>query len=63
MISPGASFENTRSFVGPLADDLGLTRTELASAYGFATLAAAFGLPRMGRLTDRYGAGRMLLVL
>lgn len=46
-------------FVGPIADDLGLSRSAIAGAYGFATLIAALLLPRMGRLTDRHGARRM----
>ena len=64
LLASGPGQSHTFSvFVGPLAEDLGLSRTEVASAYGFATLAAAFGLPRMGRLTDRYGPRAMLLVV
>jgi sugar phosphate permease len=64
LLASGTGQSHTFSvFVGPLAEDLGLSRTEVASAYGLATLAAAFGLPRMGRLTDRYGARRMLLIV
>lgn len=50
-------------FVGPIGRDLGLSNASIASAYGLATLAAAFCLPRMGRLLDRYGPRRMLLVV
>ena len=50
-------------FVGPISQDLGVTPTAIASAYAFATMAAAFGLPFMGRLTDRYGPRTMLLIV
>ena len=50
-------------FVGPIGEDLGLSKAAIAGAYGLATLAAAFLLPKMGRLVDRYGARRMMLVV
>ena len=50
-------------FIGPIALDLGLTQTEMASAYGLATLVAALCLPAMGWFLDRAGAKRMLAVV
>ena len=50
-------------FVGPIGDDLGIGSASIASAYGLATLAAAFLLPQMGRLVDRHGARRMTLIV
>lgn len=50
-------------FVGPIGEDLGLTKAQIAGAYGLATLAAAFLLPKMGRLVDRHGARRMTLIV
>ena len=50
-------------FIVPISQDLGLTGTEIASAYGFATLIAALALPYMGRLVDRHGPRRMLAVV
>ena len=47
-------------FVGPIGRDLGISSATMATAYGLATLAAAFLLPRMGRLVDRFGPRRML---
>ena len=53
-------------FIGPLSRDLGLSRTEISSAYGIATLAAAFFLPVVGRILDRLGArhtGHVIAIL
>lgn len=50
-------------FVGPIARDLGLSTSAVASAYSIATLVAALGLPAMGRLVDRRGARRVGLVV
>jgi MFS family permease len=48
-------------FVGPISADLGISATAIASAYAFATLIAALGLPYMGRLVDRFGPRLMLI--
>lgn len=50
-------------FVAPISADLGVSPAAIASAYAVATMAAAFGLPFMGRLTDRHGPRRMILVV
>lgn len=50
-------------FVGPIGRELGISNASIASAYGLATVAAAFLLPFMGRLVDRYGPRRMTLVV
>lgn len=50
-------------FFDPIQAELGLSRQEIAWAYGGATLVAALLLPRMGRLVDRFGAARMLSLI
>lgn len=49
-------------FILPLSNDLGLDQTEISFAYAAATLAAAFGLPFIGRMIDRYGMRRVVLI-
>ncbi len=48
-------------FLVHIQADLGLSATAVSSAYAFATLLAAFGLPWMGRFLDRAGARFLLL--
>ena len=48
-------------FITPISEDLEVSRTWVSTAYALATLVAAFGLPYMGRLIDRYGVRRVLL--
>ncbi|MGI9481258.1 MAG: MFS transporter [Hyphomicrobiales bacterium] len=50
-------------FVQPISKDLGISSATIATAYGLATLAAAFLLPKMGQLVDRHGPRRMLFVI
>lgn len=50
-------------FVDPISADLGISSTTIASAYGTATLVAAFCLPLAGRLVDRFGPRRMGLLI
>ena len=48
-------------FNGPIGEELGITATSVALAYGIATTAAAFLLPVIGRQIDKYGARRSLI--
>jgi MFS family permease len=50
-------------FLEPIGRDLEVSSATMATAYGLATLAAAFLLPQMGRLVDRYGPRRMLVMV
>jgi MFS family permease len=48
-------------FIMPIGRDLAISHTSVSSAYAMATLVAAFGLPYVGRLVDRYGVRPVLL--
>jgi len=50
-------------FITPISEDLGISRTSVSSAYAGATLVAAFGLPYVGRLVDRFGVRQVVLVV
>ena len=50
-------------FLEPIGRDLGVSSAAMATAYGLATLVAAFLLPQMGRLVDRFGPRRMLAAI
>ena len=62
MFASGPGQSHTFSvFLLPISEDLGISRTSVASAYAFATLVAAFGLPHVGRLVDRHGVRTVLI--
>jgi len=64
IFTSGAGQSHTFSvFVGPIGADLGVSSASIASAYGLATLVAAFCLPWMGRLVDRFGARRTTAIV
>lgn len=46
-------------FTSPIAETLDISRTAVSTAYAAATLIAAFGLPYVGRLVDRFGMRRV----
>ena len=50
-------------FLGPISEELGLGQTEIATAYGAASLAAGFLLPVVGGLIDRFGTRKGLSVV
>ena len=64
IFSSGPGQSHTFSvFVGPIGKDLDLSSTSIASAYGLATLIAALMLPYMGKLIDKYGARKTLIIV
>ena len=61
MFASGPGQSHTFSvFITPISEDLDISRTSLSSAYAFATLIAAFGLPYVGRSIDRFGVRRIM---
>ena len=50
-------------FVEPISKDLELSNSSIASAYGLATLIAAFLLPYMGKIIDKYGPRTSLIII
>lgn len=50
------------TFVDPMIADLDVTRSAISTAYLVGTLTGALALPRIGRLVDRFGARRCMLV-
>jgi MFS family permease len=50
-------------FFDPMQAELGLSRTQISTAYGSATLIAALLLPRMGKLIDKFGPARMIWLI
>jgi MFS family permease len=64
IFSSGPGQSHTFSvFVEPISQDLELSSASIASAYGLATLIAAFLLPYMGKIIDRYGARVSLIII
>ena len=61
MFASGPGQSHTFSvFLLPISEELEISLTSVSSAYAFATLVAAFGLPRIGRLVDGHGVRRVL---
>ena len=64
IFSSGPGQSHTFSvFVEPISKDLQLSSASIASAYGLATLIAAFLLPYMGKIIDKYGARVSLIII
>ena len=64
IFSSGPGQSHTFSvFDEPISQDLELSSATIASAYGLATLIAAFLLPYMGKIIDRYGARVSLIII
>ena len=64
IFSSGPGQSHTFSvFLGPISRDLELSNSSIASAYGLATLIAAFLLPYMGKIIDKYGPRTSLIII
>lgn len=61
MMGPSQTF-TVSLFIDHIVLDLGISRSMVSFIYGVATLTASFLLPFTGRLVDRFGARRMIVV-
>ncbi|MGA1146027.1 MAG: MFS transporter [Candidatus Nanopelagicales bacterium] len=50
-------------FVDPMIDDLGISRTEMTTAYLIGTLTGAVALPWIGQAVDRFGVRRIMALV
>ena len=62
IFARGAGQSHTFSpFIPVISDELNISSTSISTAYMIATLFAAFLLPKMGKLIDRFGP-RIVLI-
>lgn len=61
MMGPSQTF-TISLFIDDIVQDLGISRSFVSLIYGLATLTASFLLPITGRLVDRYGTRRLIVV-
>lgn len=62
MMGPSQTF-TVSIFIDYLIADLGISRANMSLTYGLATLTASLLLPVTGRLVDRYGSRRMVVLV
>ena len=62
MTGPGQTI-GVSVFVDPLIDALGLTRSQVSTAYLIGTLLGALALPTVGRWVDSFGARRAMTII
>lgn len=61
LMGPSQTF-TVSLFIDSFVHDLGISRANVSLLYGIATLAASFLLPITGRMVDRYGTRRLIVV-
>ena len=61
MMGPSQTF-TVSLYIDTFVSEFGVSRANVALLYGLATLSASLMLPLTGRLTDRLGARRMIVV-
>ena len=62
IFTSGAGQSHTFSpFIPVISQDLKISSTSITTAYMIATLFAAFLLPKMGKLVDKYGPRKILI--
>jgi len=62
MTGPGQTV-GISLFIDPLIEELGVSRSAIATSYLLGTLAGAIALPWIGRALDRYGVRRTMAVI
>ncbi len=62
LTGPGQTF-GVSVFVNPMIDELGVSRTQMSTAYLLGTLAGAFALPWIGQAIDRFGVRRSMALI
>lgn len=62
MMGPSQTF-TVGLFTDSFVNELGISRSNLSLIYGVATLGASFLVPITGRMVDRYGPRRMMVVI
>lgn len=62
LTGPGQTF-GVSVFVDPMIEDLGISRTQMTTAYLIGTLGGAIALPWIGQAIDRYGVRRTMAIV
>ena len=62
LTGPGQTY-GVSVFVDPMIEDLGVTRTQMSTAYLIGTLVGALALPWIGQAIDRFGVRRTMAII
>lgn len=62
MTGPGQTY-GVSVFVNPMIEDLGISRTQMSTAYLIGTLIGALALPWIGQAIDRFGVRRTMAII
>jgi len=62
LTGPGQTY-GVSVFVDPMIEDLGISRTQMTTAYLIGTLVGALALPWIGQAIDRYGVRRTMAII
>lgn len=62
MTAPGQTAA-VSVFIDPMIDELGVSRSAISTAYLVGTLTGALAMPMVGRLLDRFGVRRVMVVI
>lgn len=62
LTGPGQTY-GVSVFVDPMIEDLGISRTQMTTAYLIGTLVGALALPWIGQAIDRFGVRRTMAII